>query len=370
MENNTKVKVAITHGDTNGIGYELIFKTFSDLGMLELCTPIIYGSPKVATYYRNLLKIQANFKIITDAKDAEEGTVNFLACVEDEIKVEPRVASEASGVAALQALDRALDDYRNGLYDVLVTAPIENTDAFHFSGQSRYIEDHMETDSEGLTLLVSNNIRVALATRNLPLKQVCESITQAGIEDKCRTLLKVLRRDFRISNPRIAVLSLNPKAGDNGLLGSEEQEVIQPAVAQLVSEEAQVFGPYAPDEFFGDNLMEHFDVVLAMYYDQGMVPFRTLSTEACVNYSAGLPLVRTAPALTEALSIAGKGIADEQALRQAIFTAIDIYRNRNEYDEAVANPLPKLYRERRDESDKVRFAMPKRRDDANNNNRK
>ena len=223
MENNKKIRVAITQGDTNGIGYELIFKVFADPEMLELCTPIIYGSPKVAAYYRNLLEIEANFTIISDASEATDGVVNLLTTYEEEVKVEPGVASETSGDYALKALDCALADYREGRFDVLVTNPIDNTSEFQFSGQSRYIEDHLETDGHGQTLMVDGGLRIALATRNLPLRQVVECITQGSIEQTCRKLAQSLRRDFRLSNPRIALLSINPKAGDNGLLGTEEQ---------------------------------------------------------------------------------------------------------------------------------------------------
>lgn len=246
MENNKKIRVAITQGDTNGIGYELIFKVFADPEMLELCTPIIYGSPKVAAYYRNLLEIEANFTIISDASEATDGVVNLLTTYEEEVKVEPGVASETSGDYALKALDCALADYREGRFDVLVTNPIDNTSEFQFSGQSRYIEDHLETDGHGQTLMVDGGLRIALATRNLPLRQVVECITQGSIEQTCRKLAQSLRRDFRLSNPRIALLSINPKAGDNGLLGTEEQEIIRPAIETLTTEGIQAFGPTPP----------------------------------------------------------------------------------------------------------------------------
>lgn len=363
MNENRKIRVAITHGDTNGIGYELIFKTFAESEMLELCTPIIYGSPKVATYHRNALGIEANFTIVADASEVKDGRVNFLPVFDEEIKVELGQPTEESGTAGLKAIDRALADYREGAYDVLVTAPMDNNEQFHFSGQSRYIEDHLEVEEQGLSLLVNERMRVALATRNLPLKQVAESITAESVRQKATTLFNALRRDFRISNPRIAVLALNPKAGDNGLLGSEEQEVILPAIEELSENGVQAFGPYAADKFFGDFSVEQFDGVLAMYYDQGLTPFRSFSCNDGVNYLAGLPLVRTAPELSAGYDIAGKGIADEQPLRHAIYLAIDIFRHREEYDEPMDNPLPKLYKEKRDESDKVRFAIPKRRDD-------
>ena len=367
MNDNKKIRVAITHGDTNGIGYELIFKTFAEPEMLELCTPIIYGSPKVATYHRNALDMEANFTIIKDASEAQNGRLNLLPVFDDEIKVELGVPTEESGVAGLRAVDKALDDYRQGLFDVLVTAPIDNNEHFHFSGQSRYIEDHLETEEQGLSILINDELRIALATRNLPLRQVAESITKASIIKNRTLLFKSLRRDFRITCPRIAVLGLNPKAGDNGLLGSEEQEIILPAIDELVDNDIQAFGPYPADTFFGCNYTEHFDGILAMYYEQGLAPFRSLSSCHGITYTAGLPLVRTSAEIPDSLALAGKGIIDELPFRHAIYLAIDIFRNRINYDAPMTNPLPKLYKERRDESDKVRFAIPRKREDQTPN---
>ena len=367
MNDNKKIRVAITHGDTNGIGYELIFKTFAEPEMLELCTPIIYGSPKVATYHRNALEMEANFTIIKDASEAQNGRLNLLPVFDDEIKVELGVPTEESGVAGLRAVDKALDDYRQGLFDVLVTAPIDNNEHFHFSGQSRYIEDHLETEEQGLSILINDELRIALATRNLPLRQVAESITKASIIKNTTLLFKSLRRDFRITCPRIAVLGLNPKAGDNGLLGSEEQEIILPAIDELVDNDIQAFGPYPADTFFGCNYTEHFDGILAMYYEQGLAPFRSLSSCHGITYTAGLPLVRTSAEIPDSLALAGKGIIAELPFRHAIYLAIDIFRNRINYDAPMTNPLPKLYKERRDESDKVRFAIPRKREDQTPN---
>lgn len=355
-----KIRVALTHGDTNGVGYELIFKTFENPAMLELCTPIIYGSPKVAAYHRNALGIQTNFTIIGRAEDAHEGRLNLLPVFDEEIKVEMGKPSEESGNAALRALDRALEDYGKGLFDVLVTAPVDNNEAFHFSGQSRYIEDHLDAMNKGLSLIVTEGLRIALATRNLPLKQVAESVTKENIISKTEALHLSLRRDFRISNPRIAVLALNPKAGDKGLLGTEEQDILQPAIEQLTEKSIQAFGSYAADDFFGKGLFNAFDGVLAMYYDQGLAPFRSIAGNEGVNYTAGLPLVRTAPMHTAQFDRAGKNTADDTPMRKALYAAIDICRNRKDYDEAYANPLKKLYKERRDDSDKARFNVNKK----------
>lgn len=356
---NRKIRVAITHGDTNGIGYELIFKTFEDPTMLELCTPIVYGSPKVAAYHRKALDTQVNFTIISHADEAHEGRLNLLPVFDEEVKVDLGVAAEESANAGLRAIDRALEDFREGCFDVLVNAPLDNNDVFHFSGQSRYVEDHLDMSGKGLSVLLSERLRVALATRNLPIRQVAESITKEMIKEKVRTLSESLRRDFRISSPRVAVLALNPKAGDNGLLGTEEQDVIAPAIAELAEERVEAFGPYAADSFFGDGSYAVFDGILAMYFDQALAPFHALTSEAGVLYTAGLSLVRTAPDMGVSMDIAGKGVADAAPMRQAIYDAIDIFRNRVNYDEPLANPLKKLYKEKRDESEKVRFAVPK-----------
>lgn len=360
---NRKIRVAITQGDTNGIGYELIFRAFAGTEILDLCTPIIYGSPKIATYHDNALDLNAKFTIINDASEARDGRVNLLTVFDDDIKVELGTPTEESGNAGLRAIDRALADYQQGLFDVLVTAPIDNNDAFHFSGQSRYIEDHIEYDGQGLSILTSDDLRVALVTRNLPLHQVAESITKENIEATAKKFYESLRRDFRISNPRIAVLSINPKAGDNGLLGTEEQEIIRPAIEELAKEDIEAFGPYATDRLFGTGDYDYFDGILAMYYDQGLAPFRAIAPDSGVNYTAGLPIVRTAPEVGASFDIAGRNEADATPMLHAIYLAIDIFRHRKEYDEAGTNPLPKLYHEKKDDSDKVRYAIPKKRED-------
>lgn len=363
MDENKKIRVAITHGDTNGIGYELIFKALQEPAILDLCTPIVYGSPKIATYHRNALDIDTKFTIINDAHDAADGRINLLTVFDDEVKVDFGKPTEESGNAGLRAIDRALADYNDGLFDVLVTAPIDNSDAFQFSGQSRYIEDHMECEGQGLSVLVSGGLRVALATRNLPLRQVTDSITKESIEDAVKKLYNCLKRDFRISNPRIAVLSVNPKGGDNGLLGTEEQEILTPAIKELAEQDIQAFGPYAADKLFGSGDYDYFDGILAMYYDQGLAPFRAISADEGVNYTAGLPLVRTAPEIGASFDIAGRNEAEATSMLHAIYHAIDIFRHRKEYDEPLANPLQKLYHEKRDEGAKVRYAIPKKRED-------
>ena len=358
-----KIRVAITQGDTNGVGYEVILKVFSDPNILELCTPIIYGSPKIASYHRKALNLDVPYTIINHAEEARDGRVNLLACFDDEIKIEMGQPSQEAGAAALKALDRAMTDYRSELYDVLVTAPINKatiqSPGFHFPGHTEYIETSVGEGQKALMILMNETLRVALVTTHLPIKDIAKAITKEGIIEKATIFHKALKRDFRISSPRIAVLSLNPHAGDNGLLGSEEKDIILPAIEELADKGIQAFGPFAADGFFGSGAYDHFDGVLAMYHDQGLAPFKTIALESGVNYTAGLPIVRTSPDHGTAYDIAGKGVADENSMRQAIFTAIDVFRNRKFYDEPLQNPLPKLFHEKREDGDKARFARPK-----------
>ena len=363
MELESKIRVAITQGDTNGVGYEVILKVFADQSILELCTPIIYGSPKIAAYHRKALNLEVPFSIINHAEEARDGRVNLLACFDEETKVELGQPSKEAGDAALKALDRAMTDYRNELFDVLVTAPINKatiqSPGFHFPGHTEYIETSVGGGQKALMILMNESLRVALVTTHLPVKDIAKAITKESIIEKATIFHKALKRDFRISSPRIAVLSLNPHAGDDGLLGSEEKTIILPAIEELADKGIQAFGPYAADGFFGSGAYDRFDGVLAMYHDQGLAPFKTIALESGVNYTAGLPIIRTSPDHGTAYDIAGKGVADENSMRQAIFTAIDVFRNRKFYDEPLQNPLPKLFHEKREDGEKARFARPR-----------
>lgn len=363
-----KIRVAITHGDTNGIGYELIFKTFAEPEMLELCTPIIYGSPKVAAYHRKALDMQANFSIINNAEDVRDGRVNMLACFDDEVKVEMGTPTRESGLAALRALDRAMTDFRSGLFDVLVACPVNDATTSSDDYSYRNLKDYLETSvgegCKGLKIMINETLRIATVTDGLDIKDVAANITHESVAAKIKAIDESMRRDFRLSNPRVAVLALNH---DNNR--QEEREAIAPAIDEMAASGVNAFGAYQPDDFFARELFNHFDCTLAMYDDQAAIAFNTLMQQAGVTLVTGLPLVCTAPALTPCFEAAGKGIADECALRHAIFCAIDVFRHRNEYDEPLANPLPKLYHERRDESDKVRFSIPKKRDTPMRDNR-
>ena len=358
---NKKIRVAITQGDTNGVGYEVIFKVFEDPTMLELCTPIIYGSSKIAAYHKKALNKETNFSVINSAEEARDGRLNLLSCFEDEIKVEFGQPSEEAGGAAFKALDRAMTDFRKGLYDILVTAPINKatiqSPGFHFPGHTEYIETSLGEGKKALMILMNDRLRVALVTTHLPIKDVATAITKESIMEKATIFHQALKRDFRISNPRIAVLALNPHAGDDGLLGAEEKNIISPAIEALAKKGIQAFGPYPADGFFGAGTFNYFDGVLAMYHDQGLAPFKTIALDNGVNYTAGLPIIRTSPDHGTAYDIAGQDKADENSMRQAIYTAIDVFRNRQFYDEPLQNPLPKLFHEKREDGDKARFAV-------------
>ncbi|MBP5258425.1 MAG: 4-hydroxythreonine-4-phosphate dehydrogenase PdxA [Prevotella sp.] len=366
MENN-RIRIAITQGDTNGVGYEIIFKALGDSNLLDMFTPIIYGSPKIASYHRKALGMEANFTIINNAEEAKDGVINLIPSFDYELKVELGKPSLDSGNAAIMALRRAAEDYKKGAYDALVTAPLTSNGVFSFSGHTKYLEDRLEEEGKGMTILVGDPIRMAFVTENIPFKDVAETINKDLIKKKVTILNESLKRDFRISNPRIAVLALNPKAGSNGLVGSEEGDIIQPAVAELYEEKIKVFGPYAADIFFGNSMFLQFDAVLAMYYDQGNIPFRTICGNTEARLTTGLSLTRTTVCHDPLFTVAGKGNADEESFRKAIYLAIDVCRNREEYDIPFANPLQKQYKEKRDESEKVRFNIPKKEDEDRNN---
>lgn len=356
---NRKIRVGITHGDINGVGYEVILKTFSDPTMLELCTPVVYGSPKVAAYHRKAMEIQTSFSIVTSAEEVQDGRVNVVNCIEEELKVELTKPTSEAGKTALAALERALADYREGLFDVLVTAPINKhtiqSDAFHFPGHTEYIEERVGEGQKALMILLKGDFRVALVTGHVPVRDIAGELTKELIMEKMEIFHRSLKKDFGIDNPRIAVFSLNPHAGDNGLLGTEEQEVIIPAMKEMIARGVQCFGPYPADGFMGSGNYTHFDGILAMYHDQGLAPFKALAMDEGVNFTAGLPIVRTSPAHGTAYDIAGKGIASEDSFRQAVYVAMDVFRNRAWEKEISARPLRKQYYEKRDDSDKLKL---------------
>ena len=359
---NHKIRIGITQGDINGVGYEVILKTFGDPMMLELCTPIIYGSPKVAAYHRKALDLPATFSIVNSASDAISERLNVVNCTNDEVKVEFAKPDIEAGKAALEALEKAFDEYEKGLIDVIVTAPINkhtiHSEEFAFPGHTEYIEQKLGKGAKALMILLKNDFRVALVTGHIPVSQIASVLTKELIQEKLEIFNRSLKQDFGIGAPRIAVLSLNPHAGDGGLLGTEEQEIIIPAMKEMASKGLLCYGPYPADGFMGSGNYAHFDGILAMYHDQGLAPFKALAMDEGVNFTAGLPVVRTSPAHGTAYDIAGKGVASEDSFRQAIYVAIDVFRNRQREKEFSANPLRKQYYEKRDDSDKLKLDSP------------
>lgn len=353
MSNEKKIRVGITQGDTNGIGIEVALKVLSNPAICELCTPLLYGAGKVIAYHRKALEM-ANLQMthIDSADKAREGMANLVECCpNEEIKVELGRSDKQAGHAAFMALEAAVADLKSGLIDVLVTAPINKEsiqcEEFQFPGHTEYLESATGDGDKALMVLTGEQLRVALVTTHLPLAQVPQAITAEAIREKLRIFDRSLRRDFGIDQPRIAVLALNPHAGENGLLGNEEVQVIAPAIAAAADEERiMCFGPFPADGFFGANQYRHFDGVLAMYHDQGLAAFKTIEMERGVNFTAGLSIVRTSPDHGTGYDIAGKGVADEQSMRSAIYTAIDIYRHRADYDEARTNPLRRQFFDR------------------------
>ena len=358
MEHN-RLKIGITQGDINGVGYEVILKTFDNPAMLELCTPVIYGSPKVITYHRKALGLDTTFTIINSASEALHGRINVVSCNDDEVKVELGKASREAGKAAFDALEKAMMEYKEGLYDALVTAPIHKemiqSGSFAFPGHTEYLEQSVGDGDKALMILASEQLRVALVTTHIPVAKVASTLTPELIGEKIQLFDASLKGDFGVNSPRIAVLALNPHAGDGGVIGNEEETVITPAVQAMREKGVLCYGPYSADGFFGNGTFSRFDGVLAMYHDQGLIPFKTISMGEGVNFTAGLPLVRTSPDHGTAFDIAGKGEASENSFRQAVYMAIDIFRNRKNEAEAHRNPLRKLYFEKRDDSDKLKL---------------
>lgn len=361
-EKPTLLRVGITHGDTNGVGYEIILKAFAEQTMFEVCTPVVFGSAKIGSYHRKALGIETQFHFVNSAKDAVDGRLNLVNCFDNDVNVEFGRTSQEAGRAAYWALEAATEALKNGEIDVLVTAPIcknaiQSPD-FNFAGHTEYLANRIGEGNEPLMVLANDVMRVALVTTHLPISEVAAAITKENVAKKIRQLNKSLQHDFLISAPRIAVLGLNPHNGDDGVMGHEEKEAIAPAVQEAVEQGIQCFGPYPADGFFGAGMFSHFDAVLAMYHDQGLAPFKALSMDNGVNITAGLPYVRTSPDHGTAFDIAGCNKASEASFRQAIYTAIDIHRNRKADDEARKNPLPKLYHERKEDGNRNRHVTP------------
>ncbi len=342
MERN-KIIVGISNGDINGIGYEVIMKSLADQHLIETCIPVVYGSPKVAAYHRKALNIENfSFNNIRDVDEASDRRPNLINCLDDEVRVELGKSTQQGGEAALKSLEAAVADLRDGKIDVLVTAPIDKhniqSDMFRFPGHTDYLKSVFGCN-DVLMLMISENMRIGTVTDHIPLADVPAAITVDSIMSKLRILNRSLIEDFSIRKPRIAVLGLNPHAGDRCLLGREEETIIAPAISKAFDEGIMTFGPFPADGFFGSDEFTKFDAILAMYHDQGLIPFKALAFESGVNYTAGLPVVRTSPAHGTAFQIAGMGKASDLSFRHAVYRACDIYRSRQLYKEISADPL-------------------------------
>ena len=343
-----KFKIGITQGDTNGIGWEIILKALADPRMTELFTPVVYGSPKAAAYYRNTVaEIEAfSFNPVASAAEARRGKANLVACGET-ADIAPGKPTPEAGRAAVEALCAAMRDLKAGHLDALVTAPFDKetvqADDFRYTGHTEYLAAELE--GEAMMILCSDVLRVGLVTKHIPVSEIARNITKERIVRDLGTLRRALIEDFGIVEPRIAVMALNPHAGDGGLLGREEQEIIRPAVVEAFSKGVLAFGPFAADGLFAGGGYAKYDGILAMYHDQGLAPFKSLSPDG-VNFTAGLSAVRTSPDHGTAFDIAGKDKADPQSMRNAIYAAIDIAEHRRAWAEWTRNPLQRAERDR------------------------
>ena len=344
MSNESRnIRVGITHGDINGIGYEVIIKTLMDNRVLEKCTPVVYGSPKAAAYHRKALNItNFSFNTVRTIDEISPKKAHIINCLDDDLRVELGKATQVAGESSVPPLNMAADHLESGKIDVLVTAPINKhttqSDQFPFPGHTEFLM-HRFDGNDVLMIMASENMRIGVVTGHIPLKDVPANITPELILSKLRIMNRSLIVDFGIRKPRIAVLSLNPHAGDDGLLGSEEQEIIIPTLKKAEGEGILAFGPYPSDGFFGAGSFTRFDGILAMYHDQGLTPFKAMAFDTGVNFTAGLPVIRTSPNHGTAYDLAGKGEASEQSFREALYLACDIFHNRQMYKEISENPL-------------------------------
>ncbi|MFI5196839.1 MAG: 4-hydroxythreonine-4-phosphate dehydrogenase PdxA [Chitinophagales bacterium] len=356
---NEKPVIGITTGDLNGIGTEVIIKTFSDNRMLDLCTPVIFASNKVINYYRRIVTEHTfNFTSTKDLAKLNLKQVNIFNCWDEEVPIQPGVLTDAAGKYALRSLMVATQCLKDAQLDAIVTAPIHkgntNIPDFPYTGHTPYFKEKFGA-KDVLMLLYHNNLRVALATEHIPLSKVAGAITKELLQSKLSILRDSLIKDFGIDKPRIAVLGLNPHAGDEGQIGNEEQTVIKPVIDLMKQNGHLVFGPYSADAFFARSSYTEFDTVLAMYHDQGLVAFKTIAQGEGVNFTAGLPIVRTSPDHGTAFDIAGKNLADPTSFREAVYQCIDLLRQRKEYAANTANPLRRgrIEKEKEEEDEKV-----------------
>jgi 4-hydroxythreonine-4-phosphate dehydrogenase len=344
--NPNKPALGFSCGDLNGIGIETIIKTLSDNRLFEFCTPVVFASNKTINFYKKGLQdLHFNSQSIKDFQRLNTKMVNVYSCWEEDVNITPGQLNEIGGNYAIQSLKAAVQALKEGHIQALVTAPIHKknvqSETFQYTGHTPYLKDAFGV-SDVLMLLTAENLRVALLTEHVPVGELSKHISREKIVSKLKILNQSLKKDFGITKPKIAVLGLNPHAGDEGLIGKEEEEIIKPAIKEAKQNDILCFGPYSADAFFARGQYDKFDAVLAMYHDQGLIPFKSLAIGEGVNFTAGLPAIRTSPDHGTAFDIAGKGTADESSLRAALFTAIDIYNSRNEYSDARRNPIRKM----------------------------
>jgi 4-hydroxythreonine-4-phosphate dehydrogenase len=341
MNKSKKIKLGISIGDFNGIGIEIALKTFLDKRMLDFCTPIIFGSTKLVTAYKKNMDINMPFNGIKHVDKAIHGKLNILNLWNEEIEINIGKPTETSGKYAFESLEAATDSLVKGEIDVLVTAPINKdniqSENFKFPGHTEFLESKLE--GESLMILMTDNLKIGLITGHIPVSKVSEAITTDLIKKKVAILYDTLIKDFAISKPKIAILGLNPHCGDHGVIGNEDDEIIRPTISDIQNEGRLVYGPYAADSFFGSENYKNFDAILAMYHDQGLAPFKTLSFGEGVNFTAGLEKIRTSPDHGTAYELAGKEMANISSFKEAVFSAIQIYKTRKEYKSLTENTL-------------------------------
>ncbi|MEO7445750.1 MAG: 4-hydroxythreonine-4-phosphate dehydrogenase PdxA [Ferruginibacter sp.] len=346
VQQGNKPVIGFTCGDINGIGPEIIIKTLGDARLLDFFTPVIFANNKLLNFYKKTIpEVHFNYSTVKDSSRMNNKQVNVFHCWEEDIDITPGQLTNDGGKYAIASLETATDALKAGKLDGLVTAPIHKKNIqgenFNFTGHTPYLKAKFEVP-EVLMLMVAQNMRVGLVTEHVPLMEVAANISKEAIKTKLFLLNDSLKKDFGIDKPKIAVLALNPHAGDEGLVGKEEENIIRPAIKEAKLKDVFCFGPYAADAFFARGMHEKFDAVLAMYHDQGLVPFKSLANGEGVNYTAGLSAVRTSPDHGVAFDIAGKGIADESSFRQAIYTCLDIIDMRDEIGYQHRNPLGKI----------------------------
>jgi 4-hydroxythreonine-4-phosphate dehydrogenase len=337
-----RIKVGVTIGDINGIGPEVIIKTFLDDRILRFCTPIIYGASKVISYHKNIVNDDFRFNQLKSGERPIEGKVNVANCWQEAVTINLGKASKEGGIYAIKALERAIQDMKEGYIDALVTAPINKYSMqladFPYKGHTEYLTDSFGV-KESLMLMVQDHLRVGVATNHIPVEAIPSAIDRSILVQKIKIMHESLIKDFGLEKPKIAILGLNPHAGDGGVIGEEEIQILQPVIEELKDEGLLVMGPFAADGFFGSGAYTKFDGIMAMYHDQGLVPFKLLAFGKGTNFTAGLPVVRTSPDHGTGFDLAGKNEADSASFRQALFTAIDLAKNRKRYQEDHANPL-------------------------------